>query len=125
MDRNTSQRRAIRKVFESAGRPLSPHEVRQAAGTEARGIGMATIYRTLKMLMEERWLVAVDLPGEPARYEQSGKPHHHHFHCRACGRVYEVEGCPGNLRSMTPRGFKLERHEVLLYGVCSVCVPGA
>jgi Fur family ferric uptake transcriptional regulator len=35
--------------------------------------------------------------------------------------VFEVEGCPGNLRSVVPSGFRLERHEVVLYGVCRAC----
>jgi Fur family ferric uptake transcriptional regulator len=67
-------------------------------------------------------LKVVSLPGQStARYELCGKAHHHHFHCRLCHQVYEVEGCPGNIEPLIPRGFTLEDHELVLYGRCSAC----
>jgi Fur family ferric uptake transcriptional regulator len=121
IQRETRQRRAIRKTFEEAGHPLSPKELLDAARSQVDGLGIATIYRNLKSLQDDGWIVSVDLPGEPSRYEIAGKDHHHHFHCRSCDRVYEVEGCPGNLRSVTPDGFHLESHEFVLYGLCEGC----
>jgi Fur family transcriptional regulator, ferric uptake regulator len=121
MQRDTRQRRAIRKAFREAGHPLSPQELLELAQEHVESLGIATVYRNLRSLQEEGWLEAVELPGEPARYEVAGKGHHHHFHCRDCDRVYEVEGCPGNLKDVTPKGFKLERHEFVLYGLCDAC----
>jgi hypothetical protein len=77
--RNTRQRRAIEEVFQSANRPLSTQEVLDLAQSQKPGIGIATVYRTLKMLIDTGWLTVVKLPGEPPRYEIAGKPHHHHF----------------------------------------------
>ena len=125
MERKTNQRTAIREAFRRAARPLSPAEAHAAARARQKTLGLATVYRAVRTLVEEGWLVAVEVPGEPARYEVAGKPHHHHFHCRACGKVYEVEGCPGDLKRLTPRGFRLEGHEVTLLGVCAVCRPAA
>ena len=121
MERQTKQRFAIRRVFEACPRPLSPQEVLDAAQEYEPKLGIATVYRTLKVLVEEGWLVHVELPGAPPRYEQAGKKHHHHFHCRECEKVFEIEGCPGDLRRMAPNGFKLERHELTLYGLCNKC----
>jgi Fur family transcriptional regulator, ferric uptake regulator len=121
MERDTRQRRAIRDVLLAAGRPLSPHEVLAGAKRKVRGLGIATVYRTLKGLVDQGWLAAVELPGEPPRYELAGKGHHHHFHCRGCGRVYELEGCPEGLKRLAPKGFSLETHEVVLYGRCAAC----
>jgi Fur family ferric uptake transcriptional regulator len=36
-------------------------------------------------------------------------------------RVYDIPGCPGNLRGLAPRGFTVDHHEVTLYGRCSDC----
>ena len=44
-----------------------------------------------------------------------------HFECRKCARVFEVHGCPGNLKPLVPDGFTLEDHEVILYGLCAEC----
>jgi Fur family transcriptional regulator, ferric uptake regulator len=120
-DRDTQQRRAIRSAIARTGRPMSPREVLDTALPHSPGLGIATVYRTLKNGVDAGWLTAVELPGEAPRYEPTGKSHHHHFHCRSCDRVYEIEGCPDGLRSLTPAGFSLEAHEVVLYGLCAEC----
>jgi Fur family ferric uptake transcriptional regulator len=121
MKRQTQQRRLIRNVLERADRPMSPREIHRLAGKAMPGLGIATVYRTIKTMQDQADLALVEIPGEPPRFELTGKPHHHHFHCRQCGRVFEVHGCPGELRRLTPRGFRLEGHELMLYGRCSNC----
>lgn len=125
MIRDTSQRRAIRKVLADAGRPLTPQEVLDVAQADVPGLGIATVYRAIKGLREEGWLTPVELPGEPTHFEVSGKQHHHHFSCRGCGRVYELKGCPADLKRLLPRGFSMEDHEVVLYGSCKECNSAA
>mgnify|MGYP001627224607 CR=1 FL=1 len=122
MERSTRQRQAIREVMRELNRPLSPSEVLEAARRKVPGLGIATVYRTLKGLVEEGSAVPVELPGEAPRYELSGKTHHHHFHCTLCGKVFELEGCPGDFSFMLPKGFKTEKHEIVLYGRCSECL---
>jgi Fur family ferric uptake transcriptional regulator len=119
--RDTSQRRALRAAFERAARPLSPVEALDQAQAEVPGLGIATVYRTLRTLVDEGWLEEVQLPGSPARYEIAGKHHHHHFRCRVCDRVFEVDGCPPDLRALLPRGFRLEAHDITLFGRCAAC----
>ena len=121
MVRNTRQRRAIRDAFEHADRPLAPEEALSAAQAELGGLGIATVYRTIKSGVEEGWLAAVDLPGAPPRYEIAGKGHHHHFHCQLCGRVFEIAGCVENLKKLIPAGFEVTGHDVLLTGRCADC----
>ena len=121
MVRNTRQRAIIREVLEKADRPLGAQEVLTEAQEQMEGLGIATVYRTIKGLVEESWLVPVELPGEPPRYELAGKDHHHHFHCKDCGKMYELEGCVENLKKLIPKGFRITGHEVLLYGACAHC----
>jgi Fur family transcriptional regulator, ferric uptake regulator len=124
MERNTKQRDAIRQALRDAARPLSPQELLDAASESVPNLGIATVYRTIKSLLEDGDIVPVELPGGGTRYETAHLHHHHHFHCRQCDRVYEVEGCPGDLRKLAPRGFKTERHEIVLSGLCAQCVKG-
>ena len=123
MERSTRQRTAIRAAIEAAARPLSPHEILDAVRVTVPEIGIATIYRNLKLLLGEGELQAVTLPGENPRYETShaAHHHHHHFHCVACDRVFEVEGCPGRMDDLAPAGFVIDRHELTLYGECAEC----
>jgi Fur family ferric uptake transcriptional regulator len=119
--RNTRQKAAIRKAFEAAGRPLSPQQALNIAQSEVDGLGIATVYRNIKALLEEGWLAPVDLPGEPTAYEQAGKAHHHHFLCDSCTRIFELSGCVPNVDRLARSGFSVRRHEVVLYGLCADC----
>jgi len=119
--RRTRQRAAIGSVLRRARRPLSPREVLEQTRPAVRAIGLATVYRNLKRLVAAGSVRAINLPGEAPRYEASGEDHHHHFQCTRCNRVYDVPGCPGNLRRLAPRGFTVEHHDVTLYGRCAEC----
>ena len=119
--RNTRQKQTIRDAFIEADRPLSPEEALAAAQHHYGTLGIATVYRNIKSLLAEGWLEPVSLPGQATRYEVAGKAHHHHFHCRKCGRMYELGGCAGTVLPRPPRGFRVAGHELLLYGNCARC----
>jgi Fur family ferric uptake transcriptional regulator len=121
MERITRQRNAIRSAIEQAQRPLSPQEVLQAAQAEVPALGLATVYRNLKLLVDAQEVIAVSLPGDSPRYEVARLAHHHHFQCTACQRVFDVHGCPGNLARLAPPGFTVDHHELTLYGRCADC----
>ena len=121
MERDTPQRRAIRRAFRASGRPMSPQELLDTARGDGPRRGLATVYRTVRALEDEGWIVPVELPGEPQRYERAGKDHHHHFSCKRCRRTFELEGCPTGFEDMVPDGFRMETHEVFLFGLCDEC----
>lgn len=109
----------------AAGRPLLPAEILETAQVDIPGISLATVYRNIKLLVEDGELQSVDLPGESPRFEAADAEHHHHHHfqCRMCQKVFDVHGCPENLQQLAPAGFTVERHELTLYGVCENCAP--
>ncbi|MFO0954300.1 MAG: transcriptional repressor [Isosphaeraceae bacterium] len=123
MIRKTRQREAILRALREQGRPLSPAEIQESAAREIEGLGMATVYRAIRALVEEGVAVAVELPGEPARYEsrEAAVHHHHHFRCDDCGRVFDIPGCPRGVENLTPEGFRTVGHELLLFGQCRDC----
>jgi len=122
MERKTRQRDALQEAIREAGRPLTPQEILAAAQEHVPSLGIATVYRNIKSLVSEGWLRAVEMPGGADRYEVADLHHHHHFHCRKCDRVYDVEGCPGDLEHLAPSGFRVDEHEIVLYGVCEICL---
>jgi Fur family ferric uptake transcriptional regulator len=121
MERKTRQREAVMRVFEKMGRPLTPGEVLAAARRTVRGLGLATVYRAVKLLAGMNVLKVVKLPGEPVRYERAGSTHHHHFRCEGCGKVYPIRGCPGPMKRLAPPGFSVRDHTIILHGACSAC----
>lgn len=112
----------MRAALEASGVPLRAQEIHRHAALAVPGIGLATVYRTLRVLQEAGEVAVVALPGDTPRYELAHLHHHHHFRCRACGGVFEVEGCPGDLAALAPAGFAVDDHEVVLYGRCARCV---
>lgn len=119
--RSTRQKSAIRSAFEGVDRPLSPQQVLQLAQTEVGGLGIATVYRNIKALLEVGWLSAVELPGGAVVYERSGKGHHHHFQCDNCNQVFELSGCVPEVNRLAGPKFQVRAHEIVLYGLCMDC----
>ena len=122
MTKITQQRDAIRKVLQEAGRPLSIQEVFAMAHLKVSGLGIATVYRNLKSLREQGWIVAVDLPGQPPRWEVAPESHHHHFLCNTCDKLFEINACPEDFQRLLPQGYTLEEHDLLLRGQCDACL---
>ena len=121
MLRDTAQRRAIRRAFQEAGRPLATHELHLFARETHPSLGIATVYRTVKRLLEQGWLRQVDIPHGPTCYEIAVRHKHHYFQCDGCGKVYDTICREENMTSILPEGFILNRHEVYLYGACMDC----
>lgn len=121
--RQTRQREAILAVIQESAGPLTVPEIHDRSQEAVSGLGIATVYRTVKLLQEARQIRTVVLPTGENRYEPAELGHHHHFHCRVCDIVYDLDECPVEI----PRGeaygggFYVEDHEVTLYGTCPEC----
>lgn len=120
-NRRTKQREALAEVFARSERPLSVAEILEVASKRVGGLGVATVYRAVNALLEEGAIEAVEIAGEPMRYERSDKGHHHHFQCERCERVFDISGCLENLRKLVPPRFRVTQHAVTLYGICAAC----
>jgi Fur family transcriptional regulator, ferric uptake regulator len=120
--RNTRQRDAIVAVLADATGPLTVEELHRRSQAIVPGIGIATVYRTLKLLVDAGSTLAVTLPSGETRYESSQRGHHHHFQCLICDTVYDFHSCPLSLRRDTPGAdFTVEHHELTLFGTCPTC----
>jgi Fur family ferric uptake transcriptional regulator len=119
--RNTTQRSAIQEVFRQQDHPMGVGEVLEAGRRIVPSLNQATVYRNLKLLVDEGWLRRLSTPESGTVYERAGKEHHHHFQCRACDQVFELSGCALNDRKSAPPGFLTEGHEVFFFGVCADC----
>lgn len=121
MERRTRQHQAILDVMAAVRRPLLAQEILALASDWVPRLSLATVYRNLKALQEEQTIQTVMLPGQNPRYELASRAHHHHFQCRRCQRVFDLEVCPGNLHHLAPSEFMVEDHEIVLYGRCADC----
>lgn len=103
---------------------LSAQEIFDGVRVE-RPVGIASIYRTLDLLVELRLAQKVDLGGGTARYERAaGHDHHHHVVCGDCGKVepFSDERLETAMDALAGTlGYELDAHDVVLRGACSDC----
>lgn len=120
--KKTQQRKAIELVFKNAERPLSVHDIVALGREFAPSLNQATVYRNLKLLLEDGWLNKVQMPKAGTFYERSERQNHHHFWCRVCNKAFELMGNLLHPKAcLTPKGFNVEKHNVILYGTCERC----
>jgi len=131
--RATAQRRAIYAVFadaadadsadaDAANVHLSAEEVFQQARIQLPELSRATVYNALGELAEAGLLGMVEGPG-PRRFDANVTPHHH-FRCRECHQLHDVELDSVEV-TLRERGFKVQSSHVLLEGLCPRCAAAA
>jgi Fur family peroxide stress response transcriptional regulator len=83
-------------------------------------ISHATVYNCLDALVKAGLARQVTVERGATRFCPN-MAEHGHFHCGACGTIYDV-ALPRELPGVVvPRGFKMLRHEVTIHGVCAEC----
>jgi Fur family ferric uptake transcriptional regulator len=123
--KKTSQRALIwASLLESKGHP-SVEEIRDNLLKEGHRIGLATIYRTIKLLLESGFIRQSKLHGM-GRYEPVvSQPNHLHFICNVCGSTVEFPSrkIENLIRHATEANNFEERYSrYAIFGVCKTCV---
>ncbi|HET8623519.1 MAG TPA: Fur family transcriptional regulator [Gemmatimonadales bacterium] len=121
----TRQRDRIAQAVLLSDEHLSVDTIQRRLHEQGERVGLATIYRTLEVLVGSGLVRAHDFGEGFKRYEpmaqQSG---HEHLICVRCGRVVEFQN--ERLERMLPiiadeHAFQHQRHRVEIHGVCPDC----
>lgn len=92
-------------------------------------IGLATVYRALKLLEDAGIAQARQFGDRSTVYEVAiGREHHDHLICESCGAILEfadadIERIQEEVARK--RGFTLRRHRHELFGLCAACLVPA
>jgi Fur family transcriptional regulator, ferric uptake regulator len=119
--RHTRQKSAIRKALQDEGRPLTLDEVLEFARRSQPSLGIATVYRNIQAMLVDGYLRPIIIPGDSPRYELAANPHHDHFRCIRCRKVYDLEGCFAPIHPGLPEGFQATGHVFVFHGICAKC----
>jgi Fur family ferric uptake transcriptional regulator len=118
----TNQRRVILEVFESMDGHASLEEVLINVQQKMTGVGMATIYRTMKLFTDAGIAHERRFDDGLTRYEMHHEGEHHdHLICIKCNRIIEFEDEIIEARQETVAakyGIKILSHKLELYGTC-------
>ena len=120
--RSTAPRRALAAAIAEQERHFTAEGLRKHLPPS---VGRATVYRTLKILVEAEVVCRVLLEDGDLHYQLSNQGHHHHLLCVLCGASQDLMGCDIEdvLTATSARhGFELSGHWLEVYGRCRDCV---
>ncbi len=121
----TAQRGQILHAALSIGDHFSAEDLAEALRKKGRKVGMATIYRTLGLLVTGGIVREHDFGEGYRRYERIvDRNHHDHLICESCGGVIEFQ-VPAIERLQAEvidlHRFEARSHKLEIYGLCEDC----
>jgi len=123
----TPERRAIVREIAALGRHFGIDELHQRLRRK-HSISLATLYRTIPLLLECGILARATRYRGMVTYEPIyGRAHHHHMVCVECGRIIEFsdEEMEKLQEAICARyDFIPLEHRLGIRGYCSRCAPG-
>jgi Fur family ferric uptake transcriptional regulator len=132
--RITAARQVILNILSRTKKHLSAEEVFLAVRKLCPNIGLATVYRTLELLIQMKLVSKLDFGDGRNRYELSEsspvKNHHHHMVCTRCGKVFDYNTFVNKEKELldllrkklsNKYRFKIAGHQIRFYGLCESC----
>lgn len=113
---------------------LTVEEIYMQAHQANTSIGMASVYRTVDLLVKHGIAQKFEFGEGKARYEfvaKSGKSgHHHHLVCKICKKIINYDDFPEEEKAFLNKiekglsvgyNFAVEDHMIQFYGYCKRC----
>ena len=122
--RSTSQRRLVCDIFFRGTGHHSVDDLLALVHKKDPKVGYATVYRTLKLLVECGLAHERRFGDTLTRFEVTDDHHHDHLICVGCDEIieFEDEEIERLQEQLALRhGYKLVRHKHELYGLCRTC----
>lgn len=123
--RITPQREMVVETIAHSGCHMTAEEVYEEVRRRTHAVNIATVYRTLDLLVEEGLVSRIDVGGGQAVYATSHHGPHVHLVCRLCGEVIEAEAAPFELlfqQIQAQYGFFCSPQHFAIYGLCANCL---
>ena len=119
----THQRQVIFETLTGMHDHPSPEAVYEVVKERIPSISLATVYKNLKTFEEHGLIHEVSPHHGSARFETNAAPHHH-LVCLRCKAILDVPASdvgPVRLKKRAPGGFRIQRYNVEMLGVCGAC----
>lgn len=123
--KSTRQRDTIVRAFFEIDQHISADELLERVRELQPKIGYATVYRTLKLLVEQGFALPKDFGDGITRYDpiHDQDPHHDHLICVDCRKIIEFNDDDTAAlleRLATNLGYKLRRKKLEIYAECRI-----
>ena len=121
----TQQRLAILEAVFGTHDHFSAEQLHRQLSETGTKVSLATVYRTVNVLVEGGFLEALDVGGGQLLYEHVlGHHHHDHLVCVGCGKI--VEFVSDEIERLQEeeakkKGFRITHHSLRIFGHCESC----
>ena len=124
--KSTKQREIIAEVFFQVEDHLSAEDLLILVREKVPTVSLATVYRTLKLLVEAKLADARNFGDSQTKFEPAGMhdERHDHLICSACGIIVEfVDERIEELQHLVAKehGYNMVDHKMVIYGECPKC----
>lgn len=119
----TPQRYAIYKYLKSTKSHPSAEMIYDDLKANYPTMSLATIYKTLKTLIELGVVIELNVGEDNFRYD-ANTSQHPHIVCLSCGRVDDIENADFNFLDTEVEkytNYKVDTHQLYFYGICHEC----
>lgn len=122
---HSKQREQILDIFLKTEKHLTIDDLYQRVNKKNPKIGLATVYRAMRIICDSGLAREVDFGDGLRRYEHKhGHEHHDHLICLKCGRIIEVVSSEiEKLQEKLAKNYDFIalRHTMQIFGTCSSC----
>jgi Fur family ferric uptake transcriptional regulator len=120
--RATGPRIDVLAALEDLGGHRCADEVHEQLRGTGRALPRSTVYNALTALVGAGIAMTADAGPGPVLYE-AGQRWHHHFVCRRCHQVFDVDCLTDARPCLSPRGDlgTVEEAQVVFRGTCTAC----
>jgi Fe2+ or Zn2+ uptake regulation protein len=124
--RATGPRAEVLAALEDLGGHRTADEIHDRLAAGGRALPRSSTYNVLLSLVEAGLAGTADAGPGPVLYE-AGQKWHHHFVCRSCRRVFDVE-CVVGAKPCLTAGSEVgvvDEAQVIFRGICMACAASA
>jgi Fur family ferric uptake transcriptional regulator len=122
--RITPQREMIIQIIAHAINHMTAEEIFAEVQTRTQALNLATIYRTLDMLVDEGLVTGINLGEGKIVYATVNHGPHIHLVCRVCGEITDADPQlldPIEKQLQNEHHFKPDLNHISIFGLCSHC----
>lgn len=124
MKNYSKQRDDLLSILKNSKTHPTAEELYEKIKEKIPNVSRGTVYRNLKDLVDENYIIKISMPDGADRYDYIHKKHNHVI-CKYCGKVkdfeYNFDSKKAKLSVLEQTGMESLLDGIIVYGVCEKC----
>lgn len=117
----TPQRLEILRYLDNNRNHPTAYQIYNDLKKNNPSLSKTTVYNSLEILNKHKIINSISISGLELRYDIKYEMHHH-FMCKKCGRIIDIDiACP-NIKKTLEMGHEIEEVHGYFKGICKDCL---